>query len=281
MANAFLNTVFAQMLRGREIDRQRKIDEKVQQDEQRRVVMRQMLEEQRLIEGAKQQEFDRHRRVAEMEARAAALRGEGSAPSGYFNPAVQEMANAAYSMGGVEREGVLAERGQKQAELSQQQNEEYGRNWREASTRMGSTINSRYVKKSPEAYAAFEQRTGFPQGSLSEVPYSERFAPGDGGGDDRISHFTKMEQYLNQAANEKGQWAAFLQSGQLRSISFELRDLASRGLTLPEALEELQRRNPNRGPVLQHVYGVMTNQANPVFEHDANMPPKRRTILDD
>lgn len=110
---SFLQSVYAQMLRGREIDRSRKVQEKQQENELTRVAMRQMLEEQRLLENAKQAEFDRHSKVAAMEARSAALKGEGSAPTGYFNPAVAEMANAAFGGGQVEREAMLAERSAK------------------------------------------------------------------------------------------------------------------------------------------------------------------------
>ena len=181
--SAFLNTVFAKMLSGREIDRQRKIDEQHYQDEQRRVGMRQALEEQRLVDNAKQAEFDRHRRVAEMEARAAALKGDKTAPSGYFNPAVQEMADVAFGGGEVDRGVRDWDRGMK---VSQ----ERGKNYRDTNARMASTINDWDVAKEPSAYRAYEEQIGLPENSLSDRPYGERFSPRSGGGKDmRLAKF--------------------------------------------------------------------------------------------
>lgn len=167
------------MLRGREIDRQRKREDTLHEDEQRRVQMRQMLEEQRLVDNAKQAEFDRHRRVAEMEARSAALKGENTAPGGYFNPAVQEMSRVAFGAGGVEREAQDYARGVKAQEMGQKAWEEQGRNTRGRIDAMAGTINSRNVQKSEEDFRRYGEEVNLP--GLSQTPFGAYFSPRDGG----------------------------------------------------------------------------------------------------
>jgi hypothetical protein len=262
---SFLNTVWAQMLRGRELDRQRKREDQIHADEMRRTGMRQALEEQRLIENAKQAEFDRHRRVAEMEARSAALKGENTAPSGYFNEAVGEMAGAAFGAGQVEREGILADRRHKAAELDLKEREELGRNWGRQIDAMSGTINSRNVQKGGPAFNAYERELGFPEGSLTQTPADAYFSPNDGGGDPRHKEFQAMRASLEAGAKGKEEWAAFAAAGGLRRLSMDLTDMQSLGFSLQEAMKEIALRRKAPEGLIEHAYSIMTNSVTPAL----------------
>jgi len=116
--SSFAHSLYARMLQARDIDRQRKLEQKRFDQEYQDRSLQRNLDEQRLQDRSKELEFQRHMKVAEAESRAASLRGRGSAPGGYFNPAVAEAARVAFESGQVERENM--EYGRVAAEREQQ-----------------------------------------------------------------------------------------------------------------------------------------------------------------
>jgi hypothetical protein len=192
VATNFANTLYANMLRA-------SLMEKAQREEQRRFDMemrtaatRQMIDQGRLLENAKDAEFSRHAKVAELESRAAAMRGDKTGPGGYFNPAIGEMARAAFGSGQVDRMqyedaqgAAAAKRKLEEDKLRQEMDltlfQEQGRNDRALDERLGAASGDWDLEKSPEFFRHLEKRYGVPEGSMGERPYGQRWAPKEGG----------------------------------------------------------------------------------------------------
>ena len=275
----FAHTLYAKMLQSREIDRQRKLEQDRFDQEYQDKALQRNLDEQRLTERAKELEFTRHLRVAEQEARAASLRGRGSAPTGYHNPAIEEAAKVAFEGGLVDRDNLNAERAQKQYEtdakvMDSQLDFRASAAGHVAGLEKGGYAELTDYGRNQVLPAYLDPSAPLPsaQGPLSRRVTPEeiqsRRTPRAVSENERVRHFDKMEAYLLKEQKAKSDWLDNPRAAHLGRLAKELRRYAARGYNLTEAMDEMAQLDPqgNSFDLIQQAEAIVSNKDAPLLD---------------
>ncbi len=180
------STLYAALLRSHELERQRKLEQQRYDDQRYDKSIEQLHASHQRSEDAKNAEFDRKLKVAELMGKTAGATGQG-APT-FSNPAVQEWGSAAYGAGASQRQlgaEQLANTRQTSAEneLLRMDNDPY---------------NAPTEQVSEAAVDIYNRRI---PGMNLQAPLVERMTPvrgGSGGGAPQLNLATKLTAQLQR-----------------------------------------------------------------------------------
>jgi len=152
--SSFAQSLYAQMLRGRELSRQRKLEEQRYTDAQSNATFQQSLNERAAADQEIQKAFDRQMEVAKLQQGNAAMLGKAY-EGGYANPAVEEFARASFDAGQVAAGKQAADRKYKYDQLANEMLQADLDFRKSALGTLGGIETSGYAQQTPYARAEY------------------------------------------------------------------------------------------------------------------------------